>query len=51
LGLTILELLNANLEVAGFDNFCSSHPEALLREARINNKQPTQVQGDSRNIA
>lgn len=45
---TCVELLNAGFEVTIFDNFCNSHPEAVVRMKRITGKQPEMIQGDVR---
>lgn len=45
---TCVELLNAGFDVAVFDNFCNSHPEALARVERITGKKPVLFQADLR---
>jgi len=45
---TCVELLNAGLDVTIFDNFCNSHPEAVVRMKRITGKKPEMIQGDVR---
>jgi len=46
-----VELLNAGHEVAVFDNFSNSQPEALARVGRITGKTPRLVEGDIRDRA
>lgn len=48
---TCVELLNAGFDVTVFDNFCNSHPEALMRVERITSKNLHLVQGDGRDRA
>ena len=45
---TCVELLNAGLDIAVFDNFCNSHPEALCRVDRITGKKISLIRGDCR---
>ena len=45
---TCVELLNAGFDVAVFDNFCNSHPEALVRIESITGKRPALIRGDVR---
>lgn len=45
---TCVELLNAGFDVTVFDNFCNSHPEALVRVERITGKKPRLFKGDIR---
>jgi len=45
---TCVELLNAGFDITVFDNFCNSHPEALIRVERITGKKLCLVRGDSR---
>lgn len=45
---TCVELLNAGFDVTVFDNFCNSHPEALLRVERITGKKLHWIRGDIR---
>ena len=45
---TCVELLNAGHEVAVFDNFCNSRPEALARVERITGHKLHLVEGDIR---
>ncbi|MEZ1842325.1 SDR family NAD(P)-dependent oxidoreductase, partial [Pseudomonas putida] len=45
---TCVELLRAGHEVAVFDNFSNSHPEALTRVEQITGRKPILVQGDIR---
>ena len=45
---TCVELLNAGFDVTVFDNFCNSHPEALLRVEHITGKKLHRVRGDIR---
>ncbi|MCT7339939.1 UDP-glucose 4-epimerase GalE (plasmid) [Pseudomonas aeruginosa] len=45
---TCVELLRAGHEVAVFDNFSNSHPEALNRVEQITGRKPILVQGDIR---
>lgn len=45
---TCVELLQAGLNVAVFDNFCNSHPEALVRVQRITGKPLRLIRGDCR---
>lgn len=46
-----VELLNAGFDITVFDNFCNSHPEALVRVERITGKKLHIVQGDTRERA
>lgn len=48
---TCVELLNAGQQVAVFDNFSNSQPEALARVERITGKRPALYQGDIRDSA
>ncbi|MFZ3220191.1 MAG: UDP-glucose 4-epimerase GalE, partial [Rhodoferax sp.] len=48
---TCVELLNAGHDVAVFDNFCNSQPEALARVQRITGRQPALYRGDIRDPA
>jgi UDP-glucose 4-epimerase len=48
---TCLELLNAGFDVAVFDNFCNSHPEALSRVEAITGKKLQVIPGDCRDRA
>ena len=48
---TCVELINAGFDVAVFDNFSNSQPEALARVARICGKAPKLIQGDIRDRA
>ena len=48
---TCVELLNAGFDITVFDNFCNSHPEALIRVERITGKKLYLVRGDSRDRA
>jgi UDP-glucose 4-epimerase len=48
---TCVELLTAGHDVAVFDNFSNSQPEALVRVERITGKKPTLYEGDIRNKA
>ncbi len=48
---TCVELLNAGFDVTVFDNFCNSHPEALVRVERITGKKIRLIRGDSRDRA
>ncbi|HEX8873689.1 MAG TPA: UDP-glucose 4-epimerase GalE, partial [Nitrosospira sp.] len=48
---TCVELLNAGCDVTVFDNFCNSHPEALVRVERITGKKIRLIRGDSRDRA
>ncbi|OGB09772.1 MAG: UDP-glucose 4-epimerase GalE [Burkholderiales bacterium RIFCSPHIGHO2_12_FULL_61_11] len=48
---TCVELLNAGFDVTIFDNFCNSHPEALVRIKAITGKKPGLIQGDVRDRA
>lgn len=48
---TCAELLNAGFDVTVFDNFCNSHPEALVRVEGITGKKIRLVRGDSRDRA
>ena len=48
---TCVELLNAGHDVAVFDNFCNSQPEALARVQRITGRQPVLYRGDIRDPA
>ena len=48
---TCVELLNAGCAVTVFDNFCNSHPEAVVRVERITGKKLCLVQGDIRDRA
>jgi len=48
---TCVELLNAGLDIAVFDNFCNSHPEALCRVDRITGKKISLIRGDCRDRA
>ncbi|MEP6878273.1 MAG: NAD-dependent epimerase/dehydratase family protein, partial [Nitrosospira sp.] len=45
---TCVELLNAGFDVTVFDNFCNSHPEALVRVEGITGKKLHVVRGDNR---
>ncbi len=45
---TCVELLQEGWEVAVFDNFCNSHPEALARVAEISGRRVTLIEGDIR---
>ena len=45
---TCVELLNAGHQVAVFDNFSNSQPEALTRVEQITGKRPLLFQGDIR---
>ena len=45
---TCVELLNAGHQVAVFDNFSNSQPEALTRVEQITGKKPLLFQGDIR---
>jgi UDP-glucose 4-epimerase len=45
---TCVELLNAGCDVTVFDNFCNSHPEAVVRVERITGKKLRLVRGDIR---
>lgn len=45
---TCVELLNAGFDVTVFDNFCNSHPEALMRVEHITGKKLHNVRGDIR---
>ncbi|OYT91830.1 MAG: UDP-glucose 4-epimerase GalE [Burkholderiales bacterium PBB3] len=47
---TCVELLNAGHQVAVFDNFCDSDPEALARVERISGVRPRLYQGDVRDL-
>src|SRR5690242_17213668 len=48
---TCVELLNAGFDITVFDNFCNSHPEALIRAERITGKKLCLIRGDSRDRA
>ena len=48
---TVVELMNAGLDVTVFDNFCNSQPEALARVARIVGRKPGLMRGDIRDAA
>ena len=48
---TCVELLNAGFDIAVFDNFCNSHPEALIRVERITGKKISLIRGDCRDRA
>ena len=48
---TCVELLNAGHQVAVFDNFSNSQPEALTRVEKITGKKPLIFQGDIRDRA
>lgn len=48
---TCVELLNAGFDVTIFDNFCNSHPEALVRIECITGKKPGLIRGDARDRA
>jgi len=48
---TCVELLDAGCEVTVFDNFCNSHPEAVVRVERITGKKLWLVRGDIRDRA
>ena len=48
---TCVELLNAGFDITVFDNFCNSHPEALIRVERITGKKLCLIRGDSRDRA
>jgi len=45
---TCVELLNAGHELVVFDNFCNSHPEALVRVEKITGRKLNVVKGDIR---
>src|SRR5687768_8106342 len=45
---TCVGLLNGGFDVTVFDNFCNSHPEALLRVEHITGKKLHWVRGDIR---
>ncbi len=45
---TCVELLNAGHQVAVFDNYCNSQPEALNRVERITGKSLLRMEGDIR---
>ncbi len=48
---TCVELLQAGLDVAVFDNFCNSQPESLLRVQRITGRTLRVIEGDIRDRA
>ncbi len=48
---TCVELLQAGVEVTVFDNFCNSHPEALVRVEQITGKSVRLIKGDCRDRA
>ncbi len=48
---TLVELLEAGLDVVVFDNFSNSHPEALRRVERITGRRFDVVEGDVRDGA
>lgn len=48
---TCVELLAAGHEVTVFDNFCNSHPQALVRVEQIAGRAPALVRGDVRDKA
>ena len=48
---TCVELLNAGFDITVFDNFCNSHPEALVRVERITGKKLYLIHGDTRDRA
>jgi UDP-glucose 4-epimerase len=48
---TCVELLQAGFDVAVFDNFCNSQPEALVRVQRITGRTLQVIEGDIRDRA
>jgi UDP-glucose 4-epimerase len=48
---TCLELLNADIDVTVFDNFCNSHYEALRRVEHITGRKLHVIKGDCRDRA
>jgi UDP-glucose 4-epimerase len=48
---TCVELLNAGFDIAVFDNFSNSHPEALCRVDRITAREISLIRGDCRDRA
>jgi UDP-glucose 4-epimerase len=48
---TILQLLQAGMQVVVLDNLCNSSAESLVRVAKLAGKAPVFVQGDIRDLA